>query len=246
MKFNKPLSDIEQDELDRFLRRVTGGEVPSFSALDGFLAAIVCSPDIIMPDEYLPILQQGETEADDLIFRNLEEANRFTELVSRHYNSVLKQIRDFGKMERGERVFYWPALREDEHGEIAFADDWADGFLSGTRLRPEDWERFFDLDPDEAEDSFLFPILVLASEHHPDPEMRPFDKPLPNDARCELVVFATIGVKKLYDEFEEERERYNKLREMVAGRGSKIGRNEPCPCGSGKKYKKCCLAQLEQ
>ena len=23
-------------------------------------------------------------------------------------------------------------------------------------------------------------------------------------------------------------------------RGKKIGRNEPCPCGSGKKYKKCC------
>ncbi|MES2564969.1 MAG: SEC-C metal-binding domain-containing protein [Pseudomonadota bacterium] len=22
----------------------------------------------------------------------------------------------------------------------------------------------------------------------------------------------------------------------------KIGRNEPCPCGRGKKYKKCCLA----
>jgi preprotein translocase subunit SecA len=22
--------------------------------------------------------------------------------------------------------------------------------------------------------------------------------------------------------------------------GSKIGRNDPCPCGSGKKYKKCC------
>jgi preprotein translocase subunit SecA len=22
----------------------------------------------------------------------------------------------------------------------------------------------------------------------------------------------------------------------------KIGRNEPCPCGSGKKHKKCCLA----
>jgi len=21
----------------------------------------------------------------------------------------------------------------------------------------------------------------------------------------------------------------------------KVGRNEPCPCGSGKKYKKCCL-----
>jgi preprotein translocase subunit SecA len=25
--------------------------------------------------------------------------------------------------------------------------------------------------------------------------------------------------------------------------GQKVGRNEPCPCGSGKKYKKCCLAK---
>jgi hypothetical protein len=25
--------------------------------------------------------------------------------------------------------------------------------------------------------------------------------------------------------------------------GSKIGRNDPCPCGSGKKYKKCCLRE---
>jgi preprotein translocase subunit SecA len=24
--------------------------------------------------------------------------------------------------------------------------------------------------------------------------------------------------------------------------GKKIGRNDPCPCGSGKKYKKCCGA----
>ena len=22
----------------------------------------------------------------------------------------------------------------------------------------------------------------------------------------------------------------------------KVGRNDPCPCGSGKKYKKCCLS----
>ena len=26
---------------------------------------------------------------------------------------------------------------------------------------------------------------------------------------------------------------------------AKIGRNDPCPCGSGKKYKKCCLANDE-
>lgn len=26
----------------------------------------------------------------------------------------------------------------------------------------------------------------------------------------------------------------------------KIGRNDPCPCGSGKKHKRCCLGQDEQ
>src|SRR3989339_546005 len=28
--------------------------------------------------------------------------------------------------------------------------------------------------------------------------------------------------------------------------GHKIGRNDPCPCGSGKKYKKCCLLKDEE
>ena len=27
----------------------------------------------------------------------------------------------------------------------------------------------------------------------------------------------------------------------VVRKGPKVGRNDPCPCGSGKKYKKCCL-----
>jgi uncharacterized protein len=26
----------------------------------------------------------------------------------------------------------------------------------------------------------------------------------------------------------------------------KIGRNDPCPCGSGKKYKQCCLLHKKQ
>jgi hypothetical protein len=41
------------------------------------------------------------------------------------------------------------------------------------------------------------------------------------------------------------------FRERASGRGAnltrpgaKIGRNDPCPCGSGKKYKTCCLNAL--
>jgi preprotein translocase subunit SecA len=29
--------------------------------------------------------------------------------------------------------------------------------------------------------------------------------------------------------------------EPIRNREEKVGRNEPCPCGSGKKYKNCCM-----
>ena len=29
--------------------------------------------------------------------------------------------------------------------------------------------------------------------------------------------------------------------EPIRNRGEKVGRNDPCPCGSGKKYKNCCM-----
>ncbi len=42
---------------------------------------------------------------------------------------------------------------------------------------------------------------------------------------------------------QEQRLSYNRSDEgppLPAQRGAKVGRNDPCPCGSGKKYKKCC------
>lgn len=35
------------------------------------------------------------------------------------------------------------------------------------------------------------------------------------------------------------KKQYNKDHTVI--KGDKIGRNDPCPCGSGKKYKKCCI-----
>lgn len=238
MILDTPLSRAEEGELDRFLRRVRGGDIPSYPALDGFLAAVACTPDMVTPGEFLPILQQGETEASDLKFQDTAEAKRFLELVLRHCNVVQRQIEYFGKMERGERVLYWPPIDVTEGQEIIHAGEWAEGFLIGTRLRPKDWERFFDLD---LEDSFLAPMLILASSQHPNPDLRLFDKPLPNETRRKLLIYAVAGITKIYDAFENDRHRYDKQRATVAGIGPKVGRNEPCPCGSGKKYKKCCL-----
>jgi hypothetical protein len=32
----------------------------------------------------------------------------------------------------------------------------------------------------------------------------------------------------------------------IVNKGQKLRPNQPCPCGSGKKYKKCCKKKLEE
>lgn len=39
-------------------------------------------------------------------------------------------------------------------------------------------------------------------------------------------------------------ERAVRARELLAPNLPKIGRNDSCPCGSGKKFKKCCVGQV--
>ena len=41
-------------------------------------------------------------------------------------------------------------------------------------------------------------------------------------------------------------ELYKELEKKVKDDGDKLSRNDPCPCGSGKKYKKCCKGKDNQ
>ncbi len=89
----------------------------------------------------------------------------------------------------------------------------------------------------------MIPILALACEHDPDPEMRPCKDHIDAELRDKLILGISGAVPGIYRYFAPLRRR------MAAGRGEKerhiakeqkIGRNDPCPCGSGKKYKHCC------
>ncbi len=45
---------------------------------------------------------------------------------------------------------------------------------------------------------------------------------------------------KIFDEETKKKLYLEQKRSGTIVKGPKIGRNDPCPCGSGKKYKKCC------
>ena len=57
-------------------------------------------------------------------------------------------------------------------------------------------------------------------------------------------LYGLEGWNEIFDaDKQKELYREQKRSQTVVNEGPKIGRNDPCPCGSGKKYKKCCGAR---
>jgi len=222
------LSDAEGEKLDGFLARVKDGKIPNTEALDGFFAAVACCPDLIMPSEYLPVIQSGGDDEGDLVFEDMREAQLFMELVNRQYNHVNEQL-------QGDE-FYLPLVLEDENGDWS-GNDWANGFLTGTHLRYEIWAELFN---DEERGGSIVPIVALANEHHPDPELRTYDEPISAERREDLIVAAAAGVVHMHRHFISQRSAYSPSEGTFVRTDRKVGRNEPCPCDSGKKFKQCC------
>jgi uncharacterized protein len=225
---NPGLTDDELTELNDFLSQVDEGKIPNPEALDGFFAALACCPDLIKRSEYLSIIQSGKTEDGDLVFENMGEAKRFMNLVNQHWNYVNQQL--------NEGEIYLPLLQENEAGEYQ-GNDWANGFISGVHLRHYIWKEFIN---DEEHGGPIVPIWALAYENHPDPDMRPYDEPIDKEMRENLVVGAAAGVMQMYRHFFDQREAYAPKSGTFVRTSPKVGRNEPCPCGSGKKFKQCC------
>lgn len=112
---------------------------------------------------------------------------------------------------------------------------WARGYMRGTRLAPEGRSRIFS---DDSE-GLVLTVPIVAGEV--DPEWP--KEPMTSERNDELLQSMLAGAARAYRYFKEDRIAYA----MVAARpepyeraAPKIGRNDPCPCGSSKKYKRCC------
>ena len=67
--------------------------------------------------------------------------------------------------------------------------------------------------------------------------------PISAELREQLIVGAAAGTMQIYRYFKAQQFLHNDpLGNMTTSRRTmpKIGRNDPCPCGSGKKFKQCC------
>jgi len=130
---------------------------------------------------------------------------------------------------------YLPILLEDGNG-VTHGNDWARGFMRGVGLRHDGWAELL---ADEDHGGCMIPVLMLYHEYDEDPETRP--KPIGPEQREKIIQYVAAGLLGAYRYFRQHGQPYANTRAPEPRHAnSKIGRNDPRPCGSGKKYKRCC------
>jgi uncharacterized protein len=223
---NDPLTDAELDRLGEFLKRCKGGKAMNLEELDGFFAALIAGPETVMPSEYYAEVFGGEM-SETCEFGSLDEANEILGLMMRHWNTIAATLLKDDP--------YVPLLLEDEDGLVR-GNDWVRGFMRGTVMRHGGWAELVN---DEEHGGCLIPMMMLCHEHDDDPEMRP--EPISAEQREEIIVHMAAGLLGAYQYFRSQPEANSDIGTPEPRRRiRKTGRNDPCPCGSGKKYKRCC------
>ena len=131
----------------------------------------------------------------------------------------------------GDEPVFW----EGADGEV-IAADWAEGFVDAVRLRPEAWRPLLE---DREALVMLMPILALCGDAEGGSllELDLEEDTDLLDQAPELIPACVVGI----DGFWKERRGRPKAGPGRA-KSPKVGRNDPCPCGSGRKHKRCCGA----
>jgi uncharacterized protein len=181
----------------------------------GVMTAVIVGPKGIPPAEWM-------AEAASLTPEQAasEDAKLLKAMMLSEHDQIFKSLRSHSNY----KPFFW----EDSEGRL-ITKDWAYGFLAGVRLRSAAWKPL-----EEGNDQALIAVVFALLQNE---EMNAgFAEKGGNPA--ELFEIAQTEISGLI----QAQYSIRKEPDLDLGQSErKVGRNDPCPCGSGKKYKKCCL-----
>jgi uncharacterized protein len=199
-------------------------------ALDGYLTGVVVAPNLILPSLWIAALWGGE----ETVFDNDAEIGTVMGTVMAHYNALGTEIDRSLKRLEDERVCdYRPAFLT-MGGESArdAVREWIGGFWKAMALVPEGWSAMAEDERTQVLISPFVGFLDLGEDEAFEPA-EDIDERL--DESIEQIPRAILILHKI------AKLRAARTAEIPApARRTKVGRNDPCPCGSGKKYKHCC------
>jgi len=200
--------------LDRFLARHLTDADFGWEAIDGVCCAIASGPASIKPPNMLALLDIGTR----VKFDSPRQEAFVNGLVNRYLGAVTGLLASGG--------LHRPPLADADYPRGAA---WAACFLRVVTLDPDRWQ----LEASLSFTSLTVDVLLHLAGRPPG------GKQLSRREREKFIDVLPLSLRTLYEHF-------HGLRDPLARRPLseefpiKVGRNEPCPCGSGKKFKRCC------
>jgi uncharacterized protein len=165
------------------------------------------------------VLGEGHEFATD------DESDEIVDLLMRLYNETARQLNEG---EGFDFILYGPEGAED-------LATWAEGYLVGVDLAEPPWEDGAD---SEDLDDMLFPFLALTGRAR-EMALAEGTEWMGEEEEVDLLVQVREGLgNHLLDvrQFWFEKS----IPPTVKRESPKVGRNDPCACGSGRKSKNCC------
>ena len=222
-----PLGDAEIDRLEELLASdIFRDQAMRPDELQGLLCAVVSAPEPVLPSVWLQAAL-GEAPA----YENEAQAQEVMDLLMRFYNEVAATLY---RGDEPELILYPTGDDSDESDYGA----WADGYLYGTHLGDIDW---LDAAGEYGEDlSGLLENFFLLNGAFKDDVLEHGETWMSEAAERRAMQQAAedlpVLVLAIYDFWQAIRFPAETLRRE----SPKVGRNERCPCGSGRKFKQCC------
>lgn len=194
--------------------------------LDGFLAGVIVCPDMIRPSRWIPHIW-SETGAEDHapVFEDLRQVQRVTGLIMHHYNSIALSLLP-------ESAPYEPVFAVDTRNDDILWEMWAEGFQRAMALAPASWLAVIESGDRQAIEALsgLRSLIAIAGG----------ESTLPTPEQDRLTGEAPDLIPEWVETLSYWRLAHNPIAPVSADAAFKnIGRNDRCPCGSGRKYKKC-------
>ncbi|HVF62463.1 MAG TPA: UPF0149 family protein [Casimicrobiaceae bacterium] len=205
---------MTESELDRLATLMREAEnALSLTALQGLCVAIAMGPDAEVSRRWLDVAlgERDDAPASDELAALLERFRIATEEALHQRTLALLP-------------------RETRTGRIDYRD-WCEGFLAGVDMSETGW---YDVADADELDELLAPITLLAGALPPGKRGTVSPAQWRQRARdAESALLDTIV--RLAHYWSIVRSPPATIRRDVP----KVGRNDPCPCGSGRKYKQC-------
>ena len=213
-----------------------------YHELQGLLFTVVSAPEMVPPSAWLPLIFGG----DEAGFSNPEQAQEILGQIMALYNTINAVVLDPPTLLPADCPLQDDVLANFE--DDAPIAQWSRGFLHGHQWLQELWEETLPEELQEELDATLtalsfFSSREMAEGFHAEAGTDEQSLEAMADAIHRVVPsavaqyahmgrsIATVLAEPEWDEPEPTND-------------AKVGRNDPCPCGSGKKYKGCCGAAV--